>query len=56
MHLQKEERGKVHSHQLKQNATTLCWLSPSFNTFTCTAVASKLLPEFQKNGRGQYIS
>ena len=55
MHLQKKERGKVCSYQLKKNATALSWLFPSFNTFTCTAIVNKLLPEFQ-NGRGQYIS
>ena len=41
IHLQKVERGNVQSF----TDTGLCWLSPSVNTFTHTAVASKLLPK-----------
>ena len=33
---------------IEENATTLHWLSPSFNSFTCTAVVSNLLPESHK--------
>ena len=46
--LKKEDIGKVRPYQLKKNVTSLCWLSPLFNTFTYKAVVSKLLPELQK--------
>ena len=48
MLLREEDRGKVRSYQKKENAQTLCWLSPSFNTFRYTAVVNKILPEFLK--------
>ena len=43
VHLPKDERGKVCLYQWKKNAITLCWLSPTFNTFIYTAVTTTSL-------------
>ena len=56
--LSKGEEREVHYYQQK-NARTQCWLSPCFDTFTSTAVTSKLLLEMPKwawSKSGPYIS